>query len=582
MTSLRLFLVNHRLQGQIVSGLLLSLPIVTTSLAATAATNDTQVLLPTLNVNETAPESDVPSDSHITNANEITNNSINHNATDSQQIITDSNRQLTNFADSSNSTVHGVTLQTLVDPTSQMVITDTYSLDVPSTLSLSQAQNVLTQVSPKIAANNAAIAAKELQSQAADSLNQPIVLLNASATHYDINRDIDLTPLKSKINQGVEQVGQNLGLDALAPYIDSSTFIDNHIPDNYEFHREGNSHRAGISVLWPVYTAGRTQAINGLLDARTQEQQADALMDSNELYTTLIDRYFNAQLAIIAAYLREDALRTIKDTDHLAQRLLEEGFISEVERLEAKSALAEAKSEAIKARNTAQLAMTALQRLLRTPKPIKPTTPLFVNSKPLPDLSYFQNLALQNHPGLKKVDAKYNQASQLKAFSDTGYKPNISVFGYHEISKNPSWIAGVSASWKLWGGLDKNAQLAASDASLRQAQLTKLDVSDNILLLVEKNWQAVDNARIQFLALGSNEQLFQELLRLKQRGLEEGINTANDVAQAQTKYLKARTERAAAANDYVQALAALMQSCGTPLAFDEYMSQADIHLPQLY
>ena len=244
--------------------------------------------------------------------------------------------------------------------------------------------------------------------------------------------------------------------------------------------------------------------------------------------------------------------------------------------------MAEAESEAIKARHDAKLAMTALQRLLRSPQPIKPTTPLFVSSKPLPSLQYFQDLALRNHPGLKKVDAKYAQAQSLSDLSDTGFKPTVSVFGYHELKNDPSWIAGVSASWKLWGGLNKDAQHASSEAKMRQAQLAKIDVSDNILLLVEKNWQSVENARVRFQSLNSNVLLAQELLRYKQLGMKEGVNTALDVTTAQTKYLQARTEQASAANDYVQALAALMESIGTPEAFNEYMAVADIRLPTVY
>ena len=45
---------------------------------------------------------------------------------------------------------------------------------------------------------------------------------------------------------------------------------------------------------------------------------------------------------------------------------------------------------------------------------------------------------------------------------------------------------------------------------------------------------------------------------------------------------KAKTEQARAANDYVQALADLMQSCGTPLEFNQYMQTADIKLPAIY
>ncbi len=466
-----------------------------------------------------------------------------------------------------------VPLQSIVDPTTGVPIDDVYRIDIPEQLSLLQAQNILVQVSPKLASNTAGIIANELTSEATDTLNHPMVFLRASATHYDLKANVDLSDIKN-------QVG------GLAPNIPGipPTIIDGNlsVPENYGVERSGNTTSTGLAVIWPVYTGGRTQAVTDLADARTEESRADALLDNDQLHSTLVERYFTAQLAMLAAYLREDALNTVRETDHMAQRYLEEGFISGVDRLEAQTALAEAESEAIKARHDAQLAMTALQRLLRAPKPIKPTTPLFVSSKPLPSLQYFQDLALKNHPGLKKVDAKYAQAQSLSNLSDTEFKPTISVFGYHEIDKDPSWIAGVSASWKLWGGLDKGAQHASGQAKMRQAQLAKVDVSDNILLLVEKNWQSVENARVRFQSLNSNVLLAQELLRYKQLGMKEGVNTALDVTTAQTKYLQARTEQASAANDYVQALAALMESIGTPEAFNEYMAVADIKLPTVY
>ena len=477
-----------------------------------------------------------------------------------------------------------IPLQSIIDPITGIAIDDVYSIDVPETLSLIQAQNVLIQVSPKLASNNAGIIANELTSDATKGLNQPLVFLRAGATRYNLDADLDLSGLKNDINNRVNGAIEDNPLFPIPPEVgqDISDAITSRLPDEYNLKRNGSNVSAGVAMLWPVYTAGRTDALTDLADARTVESQADALLDKDQLQTTLVQRYFTAQLAMLGAYLREDALNTVRETNQMAQRFLEEGFISGVERLEAQTALAEAESEAIKARHDAQLAMTALQRLLRAPKPIKPTTPLFVSSKPLPPLKYFQDLALKNHPGLKKVDAKYAQAKSLSNLSDTEFKPTVSVFGYHEIDKDPSWIAGVSASWKLWGGLDKGAQYASGQAKMRQAKLAKIDVSDNILLLVEKNWQSVENARIRFQSLNSNVLLAQELLRYKQLGMKEGVNTALDVTTAQTKYLQARTEQASAANDYVQALAALMESIGSPEAFNEYMAVADIRLPSVY
>lgn len=472
-------------------------------------------------------------------------------------------------------------LTTLIDPITHKSIDNSYPLEVSSLLSLEQAQNILLHVSPKIAANQAAIAASEYQTDALKTIDNPLVFARVSASAYNLDTDIDLSTLKNGI---VNEANGNVG-DIVPPLPDLPNFgelVGERLPDSYELKRSGSTTGAGIGVVWPIYTAGRAAALTGVSNARTQEALADSILDKNELYNTLIERYFKAQLAIIAAYLRDDAYDTLQQTDHMAERLFEEGFISRVDRLEAQSALADAKSESVNANNDARLAMMALQRLLRTDYRIKPTTPLFVSSRPLPDINYFQNLALTNHPGLQKVAAKRAQAQQLHALSDTGYKPTVMLYGYGQVEKDPSWVAGVSASWKLWGGLDKTASLASSNAKIRQADLSEIEVSDNLLLLVEKNWHDVNNAQSRYQALQSNVDLAAEVLRLRRLGLQEGVNTPIDVVQAQTQSLKARTEQAQAANSYVQALAALMQSCGTPLAFNAYLHAADIQLPTLY
>lgn len=473
-------------------------------------------------------------------------------------------------------------LSTLIDPITHKTVDNSYALDVSSFLSLEQAQDILLQVSPKIAANDAAIAASEYQTDALKTLDNPLVFARVSASAYHLDEDIDLSSLRSGI---VNEINNSVDGIVPPPVPDLPNFgelVGERLPDSYDFKRSGETTSAGLGVAWPIYTAGRTAALTGASRARTQEALADSMLDKNALYNTLIERYFKAQLAIIAAYLRDDAYDTLKQTDHMAERLYEEGFISHVDRLEAQSALADAKSEAVKANNDARLAMIALQRLLRTDYRIKPTTPLFVSSRPLPDVSYFQDLALNNHPGLQKVAAKRAQAQQLHALSDTGYKPTVMLYGYGQVEKDPSWVAGISASWKLWGGLDKTASLASSSAQIRQADLSEIEVSDNLLLLVEKNWHDVNNAQARYQALQSNVDLAAEVLRLRRLGLQEGVNTTIDVVQAQTQALKARTEQAQAAHDYVQALAALMQSCGTPLAFNAYLNAADIQLPTLY
>lgn len=461
-----------------------------------------------------------------------------------------------------------------------------YGLDVPSNLTLAQAQQYLVKVSPKVAADNAAIVSNELRAESTKGLNKPIVYLGASATHVHVDDNVDTTGIKNNlaidnaVNNNIGNLPITLPLPTTA--VDIGGLITDPIPNSIPANVDKNRTGANVTVLWSAYNGHKTEAVTSLLNGMTDESRADADLSLDEQYTTLTKRYFQTQLAIMAAYLRADALNAIRATDHAAQRALDVGLISKVERLEAKKALADAEYENSKALNDAELAMTALQRLLRTPYFIKPTSPLFVSTKPLPPLSYFQQQAKMHHPGFDKVAAKYNQAKALHEFSESAYKPNVTVFGRSEIDADPNWIAGVSANWKLWGGVDRRTSTQSSLAKLHQAEFSQVDVNDNIMLLVEKNWQTVNNARDNFIALNTNIELASEMLRFRQLGFKEGVNTAVEVMQAEANLEKAKTEQAKAANDYVQAMADLMQSCGTPLEFNRYMQAADVKLPAIY
>lgn len=463
-----------------------------------------------------------------------------------------------------------------------------YELTVPSYLTLSQAQEYLVKVSPKVAADNAAIVSNAKRAESTKNLNKPVVYLGATAAHVHIDDKLDTRGIKDNLHNGINQAITDtlpalpITLPITPPPVDIGGLVTDPLADSYPLTLDDNVTNGNVTVLWSAYNGHKTQSLTKLLNGMTDESRADANLSLDEQYTTLTKRYFQAQLAIMAAFLRNDALNTIQQTDHAAQRALDVGLISQVERLEAKNALANAEYENTKALNEADLAMKALQRLLRTPYAIKPMSPLFISSKPIPDLAFFQTQAKQHHPAFQKVAAKYQQAQALQAINESTYQPTVTVFGRSQIDTDPNWVAGVAANWKLWGGIDRKASTQSSLAKLHQAEFSQVDVTDNIMLLVEKNWQTLKNAQQNYLALDTNIELAKEMLRFRQLGFKEGVNTAVDVIQAQTNLEKAKTEQVKAANDYVQALADLMQSCGTPLAFNHYMQTADIKLPAIY
>jgi outer membrane protein TolC len=139
-----------------------------------------------------------------------------------------------------------------------------------------------------------------------------------------------------------------------------------------------------------------------------------------------------------------------------------------------------------------------------------------------------------------------------------------------------NWVAGIGVRYTLWEGLDRRALSDASLQQVEQAERSDAQARNDIGLLVEKNWLAVEQARRQFLAMAAGIELAQEVLRLRQAGLREGTSTPLDLIDAQVNLAKVQTEQAQAANDYVTALAQLLESSGQSDEFPAYMARADV------
>ncbi|GAB2537142.1 TolC family protein [Simplicispira piscis] len=422
--------------------------------------------------------------------------------------------------------------------------------------------------SDRLAASRQAVDSAAWQRRAVESLGGLSVSLTGAAYAYNANLDVDLNPLSQALPGIASQLPPQLGgMVAQLP----------HLPASYTLNRHKTDVTASVNAVYPLYMGGIDNAARGLADARTREAQADSARVSDELASLLVQRYFGAQLADRAAVLRETALQSIEKHDAAAQKMLDAGVIAKVERLQARSALEDARKNARKARDDADLATTALTRTARAEERVQPTSPLFVNSQPVQPLDYFIDAALARHPGLEKIAAKKAQASQLHAADEALRRPQVFAFGQRQIkSGNADWVAGIAVRWTLWDSIDRKALAASSQAQVEQAERTGAQARSDIALLVEKNWLALEQARRQYFAQQAGVDLSAEVLRLREAGLREGTSTTLDLIDAQLNNAKVQTERAQAAHDYVLALAALLESSGLSDEFANYMAQADV------
>ncbi|MEX8193863.1 TolC family protein [Comamonas guangdongensis] len=441
-------------------------------------------------------------------------------------------------------------------------------------LSFEQARAALMERSEQLAASAKAVDSARLRREGMQGLGGPSVAITGIGYRYSANVDLDLDPARRALGNSISYLPPQLG-GAVAQLPS--------LPANYDLQRQSNVASASLSAVWPVYMGGLGDAVRGELDAMTDEALADAATSAGQLHTLLVQRYFGTQLAERAATLRHRALEGVRAHDDAAQHMLKAGVIAQVERLQASAALADAQQQARKADDDARLARSALLRTVHVANGVggvRPSSPLFVSSEALPPLQQFLDAAQSRHPGLSKVAAKRRQAESLHDATEALRKPQVLAFGMREgnTSGKPNWVAGVAVRWTLWDSIDRDKLSAAGQRKVEQAELTDAQVRSDIALLVEKNWLAVEQSRILYLSGQAQEDLARELLRLRKAGLKEGTSTALELIDAQLNLAKVQTERAAAANQYVQALAALLESTGQTDDFTRYMARADIQI----
>ena len=141
-----------------------------------------------------------------------------------------------------------------------------------------------------------------------------------------------------------------------------------------------------------------------------------------------------------------------------------------------------------------------------------------------------------------------------------------------------NWIAGIGARWTLFTSLDRGALDAASAAQVEQARHTDAQARDDIALLVERQWRAVEQARQAYQGMAASVALAEEIVHLRSVGLREGTSTPLERIEADANLAKVQTERAQAAYDYVTALAGLYEACGQPEQLVQAAARADIRI----
>jgi outer membrane protein TolC len=460
------------------------------------------------------------------------------------------------------------------------------SEQTPQALSFDAALARIDDASPGLSGEDHAVRASELIAGATRSLNRPVITTSASVIEYQKTLSLDLTgpkdnaaaaatnflsQLPGQFPAGLQQVVGEVSqrVSAALPTIFGA------IPDTLQYQTSDTVFRPAITAAMPLYTGGAIPAIQAGADGAVEVARARRAGGRDLSRVGLVRAYFGQQVA--AQLTRSD--RHLLD----AVKLEQNGVIPHARVLQVQVARDAAERAFIRAQLEEATAADALSRLLDRPAGVSASTPLFVNSQPLPPVSTFLE-GIDATPRARGADAARHIARAGVGLARSRYRPQAFAFGSYNANRDnalptePDWVAGVTLRYTLLSNFDRRKSLDAAREQERAAADAAAQARKDVAGEIVRAWNLVETARRSFLLLDSNLAAARENLRVQRISFREGETPSSSLVDAEATLATTQTQRIAAAYEYDLALAGLLAASHRVDDFTTYLARADRRL----
>jgi outer membrane protein TolC len=338
------------------------------------------------------------------------------------------------------------------------------------------------------------------------------------------------------------------------------------IPDNY---------RSRIDLQWPIYSGGRT-------DALERAARAERTASGEDLAAARADLRLETTRAFFALVTADDSERVLAGTlqsieAHVRdlRARLEQGLIPPNDVLSAEAQRSRQRLLAIEAHNLRGIAEADLRRLtgIATPGTLEPK---FAAAGPATpgDLAALLALARESRPerrafaeraaaGRAREDAA-SAAGRPQLAVNAGYdyaRPNPRIFPRVEDWKQ-SWDASVNLSWALWDGGRRKADEAEAAAGTRALEARALDFDRQLEFEVRQRWLEAASTQAAIEAADDGVRAAVEARRVVMERFNAGVATSTDVLDAETAVLQAELDQTRSVANARMAVARLDRAVG--------------------
>ncbi|MFP8780873.1 TolC family protein [Hydrogenophaga sp. RWCD_12] len=344
------------------------------------------------------------------------------------------------------------------------------------------------------------------------------------------------------------------------------------------FNSSGNSGRtlgASVGLSWALFDFGQRSA--GLREARfglaaAMASQGNTLLESVREVTRL---YGEAVVASAALDATIEAEATANQTAAAAQARYEAQVGSQIDRLQAQTALAQATLERVRAQSSWESARgkmaLALGGDVEQPLRLAEWTAWTRPGKELPDLATLRREARSQHPKLRAAQAQVDALQARLEALQAQARGSVTVSASGGSSRNwgaagngniPTANAAVIASIPLFNGRESSAQqaqvVAQKSAKESELETARRDVDSQL-------WQAHQALLTSRQSLLASERLLVSAsgtYRVAQGRYKAGVGSVLELLNAQSALAEARRQRVASLVDQLTARTQLGLAAG--------------------
>ena len=319
------------------------------------------------------------------------------------------------------------------------------------------------------------------------------------------------------------------------------------IPDNY---------RARLDLQWPIYTGGRTDALEraaraerGAIAKDLDAARADLRLEITRAYYAVVtaresERVLARSLEAIDAHLNDVRAR-------LASGLIPPNDVSSAEAQSSRQRLL-----SIEAATQRAIAEADLRRLTGNPGATsKGDEGIFSQTRGTAGVDALIADAIKARPERQALEQRAASADLRAAAVDAAKRPQVAVGGGYDYARpNPrifprradwqtSWDASISLTWSLWDGGRRAAEYGEARANVA-ALKTRVDDFDRQVTF-EVRARALELASSQAAIAVADEEIRAavEAERAIGERYKAGVATSTDVLDAQVARLQAELDR---------------------------------------